>query len=99
MELYKDFVTLETEVNSLYRVSIIFFDYFLHFSFGLRFKISQSNIPHSVWKLPKMSHLNFSILAFSTIFCSIKSDMSGNTAWPQASDFQKLAKMDQFWHF
>ena len=48
MELYKDFVTLETEVNSLYRVSIIFFDYFLHFSFGLRFKISQSNIPHSV---------------------------------------------------
>ena len=24
---------------------------------------------------------------------------SGNTVWPQASDFQKLAKMDHFWHF
>ena len=30
------------------------------------------------------------ILAFSTNFCPIKSDLSGNTVWPQASDFQKL---------
>ena len=54
---------------------------------------------HIVWKLLKMSHLNFWILAFSTIFCPIKTDMSGNTVWPQASGFQKLAKMDDFWHF
>ena len=39
------------------------------------------------------------ILAFSTKFCPIKTDLSGNTVWPQASAFQKLAKMDQFWHF
>ena len=54
---------------------------------------------HSVWKSPKMSHLNFSILAFSTNFCPIKTDLSGNSVWPQALGFQKLAKMDHFWHF
>ena len=46
-----------------------------------------------------MSHLNFWILAFSTNFCPIKTDLSGNIVWPQASGFQKLAKMDIFWHF
>ena len=54
---------------------------------------------HSVWKSHKMSHLNFSILAFSTNFWPIKTDLSGNTVWQQASDLQKLAKMDNFWHF
>ena len=39
------------------------------------------------------------ILAFSTNFCPIKTDLSGNTVWPQASGFQKLAKMDHFGHF
>ena len=53
----------------------------------------------SVWKSPKMSHLNFWILAFSTNFWPIKTDLSGNTVWPQASGFQKLAKMDHFRHF
>ena len=32
----------------------------------------------------------FLILAFSTNFCPIKTDLSGNTVWPQASGFQKL---------
>ena len=37
----------------------------------------------------------FLILAFSTNFCPILSDLSGNTVWPQASVFhkKKLAKM------
>ena len=39
------------------------------------------------------------ILVFSTNFCPIKTDLSGNTVWPQASGFQKIAKMDHFWHF
>ena len=39
---------------------------------------------------------NFGI---STNFWPIKTDLSGNTVWPQASGFQKLAKMDHFWHF
>ena len=38
----------------------------------------------------------FLILAFSTNFCRFKTDLSGNTVWPQASGFQKLAKMDRF---
>ena len=41
----------------------------------------------------------FWILAFSTNFCPIKTDLPGNSVWPQASDFQKLAKMDDFWYF
>ena len=53
-------------------------------------------IPHCVWKLLKMSNLNFWKLAFSTDFCSIKSDLSGNTVWPQALGFQKTR---QNWHF
>ena len=54
---------------------------------------------HIVWKSPKMSHLSCWILAFSTNFGPIKADLSGNTVWLQASGFQKLAKMDHFWHF
>ena len=44
----------------------------------------------------KMSHLNFSILAFSTNFCPMKINLSGNTVWPQASVFLKLAKLAHF---
>ena len=44
------------------------------------------------WKQSKISHSNFLILAFSTNFCTIKIDLSGNTVWPQALGFQKLAK-------
>ena len=46
-----------------------------------------------------MLHLNVWTLAFSTNFCPIKTDLSGNTVWQQASPFQKLAKMDNFCHF
>ena len=58
-----------------------------------------SRCAHIVWKSLKMSHLNVWILAFSTNFCPIKADLSGNTVWPQALRFQKLAKIDHFWHF
>ena len=40
-----------------------------------------------------MSHLNFLNLAFSTNLCPIKIALSGNSVWPKASDYQKLAKM------
>ena len=62
-------------------------------------KVRYIQHPHIVWKLAKMSYLNFCFLAFSTNFCPIKTDLSGNTVWPQASGCQKLAKMDHFWHF
>ena len=39
---------------------------------------NSTELSHIVWKLLKMSHLNF---------------------WPQASDFQKFAKIDLFGHF
>ena len=48
---------------------------------------SISKYLHSVWKLLKMSHL----LIFQ--FCPIRIDPSGNTVWPQASGFQKLAPL------
>ena len=34
---------------------------------------------HIVWKMPRMSHLNFAILAFSSNFRIIEIDLSGNT--------------------
>ena len=42
------------------------------------------SLSHTVWKILKMSHLNLWILAFSTNFCPIKTDLSGITVWPQA---------------
>ena len=39
------------------------------------------------------------ILAFSTNFCTIKIDLSGNTVWQQTSGSSKVAKMDHFGHF
>ena len=47
-------------------------------------------------KITQMSHFNFWILAFSTNCCPIKTDLFGNTVWPQASDFQKTR---QNWPF
>ena len=38
---------------------------------------------HSVWKLLKMSHLNFVI--FHQFLSYFKTDMSGSTVWPQLS--------------
>ena len=32
-------------------------------------------------------------------FCLNKINLSGNTVWPRASGFQKLAKMDKFLAF
>ena len=43
----------------------------------------------TVWKWLKL-YLNF---------CPIKSDLSGNTVWPQASCFQKFAKIGHFLAF
>ena len=39
------------------------------------------------WKLLKVSHLNFSILEFSTNFCPFKIDMSVITVWQQPLGF------------
>ena len=59
--------------------------------------VAQSQTRHSVWKSPKMSLLNFGI--FHQFFDLFKTDLSGNSVWPQALGFQKLTKLDHFWHF
>ena len=51
-----------------------------------------AKVDHVVWKLLRMSHLNFGILAFSTNFCPIKTDMSGNTIWHFCCIFMSLEK-------
>ena len=51
---------------------------------------------HIVWKSLKMSHLNFKILAFSTNFCTFKSDLSGNTNWPKVEVFKDSPKLTIF---
>ena len=40
----------------------------------------------------------FVLLSFSN-FCPFKVNLFSNTVWLQASIYQKLAKIDQFWHF
>ena len=54
--------------------------------------------PHCL-KITQNVSFEFLMLAFSTNFYPIKTDLSGNTGRPQASGFQKLAKMDHFGHF
>ena len=43
-----------------------------------------------------MSHLNCQFWHFPTTFVIIKVDLSGNTVWPQAWGFRKLAKLTNF---
>ena len=62
-------------------------EFFLILSKSHCFKITQ-NVAFAFW--------HFGIF---TNFCPIKIEVSGYTVWPQASGFQKLAKMDHFWHF
>ena len=54
---------------------------------------------HIVWKILKMSHLIFSNFGIFYQFFPIKTDLSGNTVWPQAVGFQKLAKINHYYHF
>ena len=64
------------------------------------FHFSARFFTHSqCFKITQSVVFEFWILAFSTNFGPIKTDLSGNTVWPQAADFQKLAKMDNFCHF
>ena len=63
-------------------------------TFKVRFSVNNA-CAHCL-KITQNVAFIFLILAFSTKFCPIITDMSGNTVWPQASGFQKLAKMDRF---
>ena len=54
---------------------------------------------HKILALENYSQCHIWILTLSTNFCHIKTDLSGKTVWPHASAFQKLAKMNHFWHF
>ena len=65
--------------------SRLFIDFLLQNS--ICFKLSLKRNLHCVLKSQKKSH------------SAIKCDLSGNTVWPQALGFKKLAKMDHFWHF
>ena len=91
-----------------YAVSPIMILFFLDFSstFWNRSRLDWLRECRIVWNAytlfdnySKCRIWNFWMLAFSTNFCPIKTDLSGNTVWPQASVFQKLAIMEHFWHF
>ena len=85
--------TMQTK-NSPGQLSLLFFC-FESFSCNvlfLKIHLSTMKITQNV----AFKFLNFGI---STNFCPFKTDLSGNTVWPQASGFQKLAKMHHFWHF
>ena len=72
----------------------------MHFQgMDLFYRVSQQVLNIHSLKITQNVTFEFLILAFSNNFCLIKTDLSGNTVWPQASGFQKLAKIDHFWHF
>ena len=59
-----------------------------------------SKIVYHFWRENTLfENVAFLILTFSTDFCPIKTDLPGNTVWPQSSGFQKLTKIDHFQHF
>ena len=60
---------------------------------SLIYKKKEKAFFSSVWKSAKMSHLRFSISAFSTNFGLVP------LFDRKLQVFQKLAKKDQFWHF
>ena len=55
--------------------------------------ILKSNSSNVVTLFENYSKCRIWALVFSTNFCLIKADLSGNTVWPQVSGFQKLAKL------
>ena len=57
------------------------------------------NAIHNPHCLKATQNVTFQFFNFPPIFVLFRIDLPGNTVWPQASAFQKLAKMDQFWHF
>ena len=57
---------------------------------------SQTVLPDRSLLIKNVSFEVYWIFAFSTNFCHIKNDMSGNTVWPQAIGFQKIAKFLAF---
>ena len=63
-----------------------------YFKNGMRIMVRK----HSVTLFENYSKCRIWILAFFTNFCPIKTDLSGNTVWPQALGFQKLAKLTTF---
>ena len=73
------------------------FDIFHQFSYILVCEQSE----HYAQCLKMTQNVAFEFFNFDTFrhFLSPKSDLSGNTVWPQASVFQKLAKMAIFGFF
>ena len=60
----------------------------------------KSHFPSTLFENYLKCHIwIFDVLTFSTNFCPLKTDLTGNTVWPQASGFQKLAKWDHFGNF
>ena len=58
-------------------------------------------LPHCAHCLKITQNVAFEFLDFGIFhqFWPFKTDLTGNTVLPQASGFQKLAKMDHFWYF
>ena len=72
-------------------------NYFFDFAFSIFFFVKMTCLVTLFdRKTAKMSHFQFSILAFSTIYSFIKIDLSGNTVWPQASNFKNSPKLNIF---
>ena len=64
--------------------------------FRIRLFDSLKRLLHNVWKC-HIWIINFGIF-HQFLSYLIETDLSGNPVWPQAWSFQKLAKIEHFWH-
>ena len=74
------------------------FEHYVNFPICSRYVLFILTISQC-WKITQNVAYKFFNLGISINFCPIKSDLSGNTVWPQASGFQKLTKIDHFLAF
>ena len=63
----------------------------------LEYAEESSQVSHNFYSVRKLPTQNvaFEFLAFFTYFNPIKSDLSGNTVWPQASGFYRLEMLSE----
>ena len=86
--------TLFIQISSMGITKILSILLGFYWCFYLRFLSCSHGL-----KITQNVTFEFFNFGISTNFWPIKTDLSGNTVWPKASRFQKLAKMDHFWHF
>ena len=107
-----DAICCHTSITKKYWLRFFYLYHFSFYAYHYRFSGQYSGLALlTTWLFTQVITQNqsivlenhqkrrISIMPFFNNFFPIKSDLSGNTVWQQASSFQKIAKIDYFCHF